>query len=126
LLKKSHKKILIIDDEPIVCEYLSETLKGAGYETLIAGGGYEGLQKARSAKPDLILLDVMMPILSGWQMLEKMRRDPEIQNIPVVLLTAKSETDSMFKSQQYKVLDYFIKPIEPLELITFVDRYVQR
>ncbi len=121
---KVRKKILIVDDEPNICELLSETLLHAGYETFIANGGYEGLEKAASVKPDLILLDVMMPVLDGWQLLERLRRNRETQNISVVMLTAKSETEALFRSRELKVLDYFIKPIEPGELVRFIRRYV--
>ncbi len=118
------KRILIVDDEPNVCELMSETLKNAGYETFTAGGGYEGLEKASSMKPDLILLDVTMPILDGWQVLERLRRTSEIQNIPVVMLTARAETESVFRSREFKVLDYFFKPVDMEELLRLLPRYI--
>ena len=118
------KKILIVDDEPNVCELLSETLSHAGYEVHAAYGGYEGLEKAAAVKPDLILLDVMMPVLDGWKMLERLRKNPEISHIPVVMLTAKSETESVMRSQELKVMDYFIKPVDSEELIRFTRRYI--
>ena len=118
------KRILIVDDEVNVCELLSETLKIAGYETFVATSGHEGLEKAVSVKPDLILLDVMMPVLSGWQVLERMRKASEMQDIPVVMLTAKSETESVLRSREFKVLDYFFKPVDMEELIRILPRYV--
>ncbi len=113
-----------MDDEPNVCELISEIVKGGGYEAHTAGGGHEGLEKASSVKPDLILLDVMMPVLNGWQMLERLRNNSDTEHIPVVMLTAKSETDALFRSRQLKVLDYFIKPVEGDELIRFIRRYL--
>ena len=118
------KKILIIDDEPNVCELLSETLKNGGYEAHKALSGQEGLDKAASVKPDLILLDVMMPVMDGWKVLEKLRRASETQDIPVVMLTARSETESVVKSQQFKVVDYFFKPVDLEELFRLLPRYV--
>ena len=118
------KKILIVDDEPGICELLSEALEQAGYDTLTAADGREGFEKARSAQPDLILLDVVMPGVDGWQMLERLGRSAKTQTIPVVMLTAKSETESLFKSRELKVLDYFIKPVVIEELLSFIRRYV--
>lgn len=91
---------------------------------MIAGGGAEALVRAERSQPDLILLDVMMPGLDGWQVLERLRLNPRTQSIPVAMLTARSETDYVMKAQELKVLDYFIKPVEPGELLTFVRRYV--
>ena len=117
------KKILIVDDEPNVCELLSETLKAAGYDTLTAADGREGLEKALYAHPDLILLDVLMPGMDGWQMLSALRRESK-SRIPVVMLTANSETGSMVRSRESGVLDYFIKPVDTNELIQFIRRYI--
>ena len=120
---KPQKKILIVDDEMNVCEFISEALKGAGYVTLIADSGYEALEKAQSAQPDLVILDVMMPGIDGWQVLERLRRNPRTKDIPVVMLTAKSGTESVLRSGELNVLDYFIKPIDAQELVLFVRRY---
>ena len=121
---QERKRILIVDDEPNICELLSETLKNAGYETHIATSGREGLEKAASVKPSLILLDVMMPVLDGWKVLEHMRGISGMRNIPVVMLTARSETESVMRSQKYKVLDYFFKPVDLEELLKILPRYV--
>ncbi len=122
---KFRKRILIVDDEPLVRELLSETLKVGGYEVLIAAGGYEALEQAQTGQPDLILLDVMMPGLDGWKVLEKLRLNTRTRTIPVAMFTARGDTDSMMRAQELKVLDYFIKPINPEELLSFVRRYVE-
>ena len=90
----------------------------------MATSGHEGIEKSLSVKPDLILLDVMMPVLSGWQVLERIRRDSETRNIPVVMLTARSETESVLRSRDLRVLDYFIKPVDMPELLRILPRYV--
>ena len=118
------KRILIVDDEPNICELLSETLKGAGYEAFMANGGQEGIEKAASLKPDLILLDVMMPVFDGWKVLERLRGVAEMRDIPVVMLTARNETESVMRSQKYKVADYFFKPVDLEELLKLLPRYV--
>lgn len=123
---KPRKKVLIVDDEMNVCEFISEALSGAGFITLIADSGYEALEKAQTAQPDLVILDVMMPGIDGWQVLERLRRNPKTKDIPVVMLTAKSGTESLFKSNELNVLDYFIKPIDAKELVLFVRRYADR
>jgi DNA-binding response OmpR family regulator len=120
----ARRKILIVDDDPNVCEFLSEALKDAGYDTLTARDGREGLEKALFAGPDLILLDIKMPGMDGWQVLSCLRREAWAKHIPVVMLTAKSETESVVKSQELNVLDYFIKPIDAHELVSFIRRYV--
>ena len=115
--------ILVVDDEPGICELLSEALKLNGYEVRTAVNGRDGYDQAVMYQPDLVLLDVMMPIWDGWQALEHLQRNPRTEHIPVIMLTAKSETESVFRSQERKVVDYFIKPIVIKELLTYLHRY---
>jgi two-component system response regulator VicR len=117
------KRILIVDDELGVREFLSESLQQRGYETSTAADGEEGLEQTERFQPDLILLDVMMPVMDGWKMLTNLRARDKTRNIPVVMLTAKSDTQALFKSEEHRVADYFIKPINIEELITFIKRY---
>jgi CheY-like chemotaxis protein len=117
------KKILVVDDEPEFVEMIRMRLESAGYEVLEANDGYDGLAKARGQNPSLILLDVMMPGLDGFRMLQKLRQDPDTNPIPVVMLTAKGESKSILKAQQHGARDYLIKPIESKELMAMVRRY---
>jgi DNA-binding response OmpR family regulator len=117
------KTVLLVDDEPDFVELTKMRLEGNGYKVLTASNGQEGLDVARSQKPDLILLDVMMPDMDGYQMLKKVRVDPEIRSTPVVMLTAKGETRSMLKAKEMGSTDYLIKPCEPEELMKWVRRY---
>ena len=121
---RPRKKILIVDDEIGVREYLAESLSQNGYEISMATDGREGLTKTERFRPDLILLDVMMPVMDGWKMLAQLRAQEKTRNIPVVMLTAKSDTESVFKSEQQRVADYFIKPVDIKELLAFLKRYI--
>ena len=121
---RPRKKILIVDDEIGICEYLSETLTQEGYETSTAKDGKEGLEQTNRFRPDLILLDVMMPVMDGWKMLVNLRAEEKTRNIPVVMLTARGDTESVFKSADEHVADYFIKPVDMPELLAFLKRYI--
>ncbi len=118
------KKILIVDDEFGVREYLSEKLQLSGYETFTAADGQEGMDVVLKVKPDLILLDILMPIMDGWKMLSCLREQENTRDIPVVMLTARGETESLFKSQARRALDYFIKPVDTKELLAFIKKYI--
>ena len=120
----SSKKILVIDDEIQICDFLSGGLKRAGYEPITALLGQDGLEKALDQKPALILLDIMLPDIDGWQVLSRLRKFESTKNIPVVILTGKGDTDTIFKCQQQKVADYFMKPINMPELLAFIHRYI--
>ena len=121
---REKRKILIVDDERGVRELLSENLKMQGYETATAADGRAGLEEARRSRPNLILLDVIMPVMDGWKMLKELRADEATKSIPVVMLTAKSDTEDLFKSEGLRVSDHFIKPIDMDELLVFIKRYI--
>lgn len=84
------KKILVVDDEPFIVQMVTSRLTASGYETISGCDGQEALQKARSEKPDLIILDVMMPKLDGYQVCATLKQDVRFQKIPIILFTAKS------------------------------------
>lgn len=118
------KKILIIDDEIGIQELLSDFLTLRGYEAITAGDGLEGLEKAMQVVPNLIFLDITMPKMNGWQTLTRLRGNEKTKDIPVVMLTAKSDTESLIKSEKEHAADYFIKPINLEELSAFIKRYI--
>ncbi len=119
----ARKRILIIDDEAGMCELLSDNLKQRGYVTATAMDGRKGLEEIERFGPDLILLDITMPLMDGWSMLTNLRAKEGSKKIPVVMITANSDTESVFKSEQHRVSDYFIKPINISELLAFIKRY---
>ena len=112
----SKKCILIIDDEKDILEFLSITL-GGGYEILTANSGEIGLQLVFEKKTiDLILLDIMMPKMNGWEVLQLLQVESNTKNIPIIMLTAKSDISSKIRSNQEGATDYLTKPFELDEL----------
>ncbi|MBI2190812.1 MAG: response regulator [Planctomycetes bacterium] len=120
--KTSAKKILIIDDEPIIVRTLQDRLKFTGYEVFTAADGEEGLQKAVQQKPDLVLLDIMMPKLDGHQVLERMRQMEDTREIPVIMLTARSQMEDVIKATSGGSADYVVKPFDLVALLEKIDK----
>jgi len=117
------KKILIVDDEPEFIAMLQMRLEANGYTVISAPDGQAGLDVAQSATPDLILLDVMMPGLDGFETLRKLRRQPATRGIPVVMMTARSESRAIAKAQELGATDYLIKPCEADALLEVIRRH---
>ena len=111
--KKEH--ILIVDDKPENIEILSNILKGK-YEISIALNGKRALTVTDQIEPDLILLDIMMPVMDGYTVCEKLKSNEKTQNIPVIFLTSKSQTDDIVKGFNLGAVDYLLKPFNPVEL----------
>ena len=118
------KKILIVDDEEGIRELLAESLRLRGYDVWTASDGQQGLDVAAPYKPDLILLDVMMPVMDGWQMLNCLRRNENTKHIPVAMLTGRGEDYSMAIAKENQASEYFVKPVNLDELISFIRRYL--
>jgi signal transduction histidine kinase/DNA-binding response OmpR family regulator len=114
--------ILIIDDEKPAHELLERELAGAGYDLVHATGGREGLKLAKQARPDVITLDIIMPDLDGWSVLKALKADPELCNIPVVLVTIMRDRDLGFA---LGAADYITKPLDREALIRVVGRHVR-
>jgi two-component system alkaline phosphatase synthesis response regulator PhoP len=119
------RKILVVDDERHIVRLVEVNLTRAGYEVLTAYDGVEALEVVRKDKPDMIVLDVMMPRMDGFEVLRKLQADPETQNIPVIMLTAKAQDADIFKGWSSGVSSYLTKPFNPRELLTFVERIFQ-
>jgi len=120
----SKKKILVVDDEPQFRLLVQKRLQANGYDVVQAVDGADGLEKARTEKPDLILLDIMMPHMNGVEVLKVLKSEDTTRDIPVVMLTAKGETDLILDAQEIGAADYFIKPFEPELFLTYIKRYV--
>ena len=113
----SIKTILIVDDSPTERHFLNDLLTRAGYSVIASDNGEDAIQKAKQQKPDLILMDVVMPGLNGFQATRAISRDPETKSIPVIMCTSKSqETDRIWGMRQGAV-DYLVKPITPAQLV---------
>lgn len=117
------KRILVIDDEADIVELIKAELEASHYEVTAAYDGESGLGKAFKEMPDLILLDIMMPKKSGYDVLSQLRNNEKTRNLPVIILSAKGETRSILESQNLGVTDYLIKPFEAQELLAYIRRY---
>ncbi len=109
-------KVLIVDDEPDIVNIIKCHLECCKCEVVTAANGKEGLEKAAKEKPDLILLDVNMPTMNGLQMLERLREDPNLKDIPVIMVTVVCEPQNIAVASSYSVADYISKPFELNEL----------
>ena len=120
---KSKGRILVVDDEAIILETVKLALEAVHYEVAVACNGQEGLQSAIAQQPDLILLDVTMPVMDGFQLLAKLKNDERTKKIPVVMLTGRDEAESVTLSQQLKADDYLMKPFTVEHLLDLVCKY---
>jgi twitching motility two-component system response regulator PilH len=111
------KHILVVDDSPTERFFTVDVLTRAGYQVSTAENGEEGIAKAKALKPDLILMDVVMPGLNGYQATRTLTRDDDTKEIPVIVCTSKGqETDKIWGMRQGAV-DYLVKPLNPEELL---------
>lgn len=115
------KTILVIDDEQELREGIAEILEFEGNKTLLASNGYEGIEKALSSLPDLILCDIMMPELDGFAVLERLRKVPALSVVPFIFLTAMAERDDQRKGFELGADDFLIKPFTRMELLNAID-----
>ncbi len=118
------RTVLIIEDEKLIIVSTQMVLEAAGFRVESATNGEDGIAKAKSQSPDLILLDIMMPGIDGWETLTRLKRDAATANIPVVIFTAREHSRGHQKSAEMGAVDYFRKPFEPDELIELVEKHV--
>ena len=117
------KKILIVDDEPGLVDLVKGWLESKGYAVFSADNGEDGLKAAREKDPTLIILDISMPGISGFEVLSRLRSEPDTRFTPVIMLTQKRETESMMRAQDLGTTDYLMKPFSVEELLHLVKRY---
>ena len=113
----SIKKILVIDDSPTERHVLVEILNKGGFDIITAESGEEGIEKARAEQPDLILMDVVMPGLNGYQATRTLTRDESTKHIPVIVCTSKGQDTDKIWGLRQGAQDYMVKPINPEELL---------
>ena len=122
-MAETKKKVVCIEDEPEIIDLIRLILGRKGFELTGATGGMEGLEAIRTVKPDLVLLDLMMPDMDGWEVYQQMKADPELKNIPVIVVTAKAQSiDKILGLHIAKVDDYVTKPFGPQELLQSIER----
>ena len=118
------KKILVVDDEPMVVKMATDALTARGFQVTSAPNGYEGLIAARELRPDLILLDVVMPDLDGHEVAKRLKKDERTKNIPIIHLSAVGDFDKQLEAMQDGLADYITKPIKPSDLADRVEAFL--
>ena len=125
------KKVLVVDDDVDFCEATKLLLDSKGYEVILAHDGKEGLEKVRAGRPDLVILDVMMPEMNGYDVCVVLKADKELKKIPVILLTAVDQ--HLFKTTYTQAMglmteadDYIAKPVEPQDLVKRVEVWLNK
>ncbi|MFM7319983.1 MAG: response regulator transcription factor [Armatimonadota bacterium] len=115
-------RILVVDDEPNIVRLIQVNLERQGYQVDIANNGQQALERIRAAKPDLLVSDVMMPEMDGFELLSNIRRDPALEMLPVIMLTAKAQDRDVMEGYTRGADMYLTKPFNPIELVTFAKR----
>ncbi|MGM5483617.1 MAG: response regulator transcription factor [Nanobdellota archaeon] len=116
-MKSRKNKVLVVDDEPHIVNLIRLTLSGDKYEVYSAYSGLEAIKLAKQIKPSLIILDLMMPNVDGYQVCEEIRKDKSTTETPIMILSAKSQLVDKFKSINVGADDYMVKPFDPDELV---------
>ena len=120
------ESVLVVDDDPDVARFVEVNLRSAGYDVTVASNGEEGLEKAVELRPDLVLLDVMMPKLDGFEVAQRLRRDPRTSSSSIIMLTAKALSSDKVLGLSSGADDYIIKPFDPVELLARVKGTLRR
>jgi len=115
-------RILIVDDDPMIRRLLQVNFRLEGFDVDVAGRGEEALELASAVRPDIVVLDVSMPDMDGWEVMGRLRDNPETASVPVVFLTARTGQREQEKAQQLGADGYLVKPFDPGELVQVVQR----
>jgi two-component system alkaline phosphatase synthesis response regulator PhoP len=121
---KQRPKILLIDDDVDLVKVMGGALESKAYEVIVAYNGQEGMEKARKEKPDLVVLDILMPVADGFTFADQFRKDPSLAKIPVLALTSFSE--ALGQPFPFEVTEYIMKPIKPRDLVAKVEGFLKR
>jgi DNA-binding response OmpR family regulator len=119
--KKDKVQILIVDDEPNIVRTLKDRLEMNEYDVITGSNGKEGLDLAVKEQPDIILLDVIMPLMDGLEMLEALRSNSQCRDIAVIMLTARSQTQDIARAKACGIEDYIVKPFDLSELLEKIE-----
>jgi DNA-binding response OmpR family regulator len=117
---KTGSRVLVVEDERDVAELIRYNLAKEGYDVLLAGNGADALKCARESRPDVILLDIMVPQLNGWEVCRRLKQDPETRAIPVIMVTGRAEEGDKVLGFEMGADDYVTKPFSPRELVARV------
>lgn len=116
------KKILIADDDPTIIKLLQVNLEMEGYEVIAAEDGEQAVEKAQESKPDLIVLDIMMPRMDGWAARDALREVDSIADVPVIFLSARAQQADIQKGYEAGVVEYITKPFDPMDLLAIIEQ----
>jgi len=116
----NRKKILLIDDEPELVKAIEIRLKSTGYDVSVAYDGRTGIDKVKEIKPDLIILDLLMPITDGYAVANELKDDPETKHIPIIILTASQREDLKTRCRELGITSFIMKPFETSDLLMVV------
>ena len=117
-------KVLIVDDEPNNVDFLEQALEDSGYQLITATNGQEALAKIQSEQPDLVLLDLSMPIMDGFAVLEQVKADSMLRDIPIIIISAEHDSKSVVKGIKQGAEDYLTKPVNVSLLVKKVKDYL--
>jgi DNA-binding response OmpR family regulator len=127
LRKKFHTPtILVVEDEPAIAQSVQDRLEMDKYRVILAADGKQGLDIAARQKPDLILLDVNMPVMDGFEMLEALRKNPDTANCPVIMITVRSQKDDITRAEAAGVDDYIVKPFDFPPLLQKIETVLEK
>ncbi len=121
-MAEGERTVLVVDDDPVILRLLEVNFQMEGFEVLTAADGQEGVDSAKANLPDLVVSDVMMPRMSGLELVEQLKADDTTRDIPVILLSAKAQVDDIRAGLDAGADDYVTKPFEPLELVDRVNK----
>ncbi len=121
------KKILLIEDEKIMINLLRKKLTGEGYDVTIARNGEEGLETMRELNPDVVLLDIIMPKMGGFEVMQEMKKDPELSKIPIIIVSNSGQPVELSKAKELGARDWLIKTeFDPQEVVDKVVKQIGR
>ncbi|HLF41595.1 MAG TPA: response regulator [Acidimicrobiia bacterium] len=118
--------VLVVDDDPVILKLLEVNFEMEGFTVVRASDGAEGLQRAREAHPDVVVLDVMMPRMTGYEVAAALRADAATSGIPIIFVTARAQSSDVERGIELGVDDYVTKPFDPLDLIARVNTVLAR
>src|ERR687892_2000948 len=119
-------RLLVVDDDPDIARFIEVNLRTHGFEVHVASDGVEALEQVQEIEPDLVLVDVMMPRMDGFQVVDRLRSDPRTANVSIIMLTAKALTADKVLGITTGADDYIIKPFDPIELVARVKGTLRR
>jgi len=118
------KTILLVDDQPHISKMIAIKLEKMGYKVLFAENGKIGIKVAKQSKPDLIIMDIMMPEMDGFSAVSEIRNDPEIKDTAVIFLSAKGQDSDKKKAQELNAVDFVCKPFSPKDLTDIISKHL--